>query len=204
EVRVGHRNDTPSGDPRAECPNCGFDDLPLDTVSICRGDHLLVNKTVFTWRKPRRWEMVVFRCPAADGKAFVKRVVGLPGESVQLRGGDINIDGEITRKTRAELKATCIPVFDNNFQPPQGWGCRWIAERSVARPESSNGVLSRTPFEDSGRATQQGVDGKNPRLIALDSGKDWHWLTYQNWNLDEGKVQPVRDEYPYNGSDGTR
>src|SRR5262249_44766900 len=97
-----------------------------------------------------------------------------------------------------------IPVFDNNFQPPQGWGCRWIVERSVARPESSKGVRESTPFEDSGRATQQGGEGKNLRLIALDSGNDWHWLAYQNWNLDEGKVQPVRDEYPYNGSDGTR
>jgi signal peptidase I len=185
EVRVGHRDDGTSGrgDPHAECPNCGFDDLPLENVAVCRGDHLLVNKTVFTLRKPRRWEMVVFRCPAAEGKAFVKRVVGLPGESVQIRGGDIYIDGEIARKTLAELKSTCIPVFDNNFQPAQGWGCRW-------KPEPGPG--------------QAVVEGTHLRLTGGNAGKEWQWLTYQHWNLDERKVQPVRDEYPYNGSDGSR
>src|SRR5262249_13273158 len=129
EMRVGYRDDGTegkSGDPHAECPNCGFDDIALDGVPVCRGDHLLVSKGVFTWRNPRRWEVAVFRWPV-DGKAFVKRVIGLPGESVQIRGGDIYIDGELSRKTLAELKSLCIPVFDNNYQPQQTWRSRWIA-----------------------------------------------------------------------------
>ena len=182
EVRVGRRDDG-SNDLHAECPNCGFEDLPLDQTTVCRGDLLLVNKSVFTWRTPRRWEMVVFRCPAADGKAFVKRVVGLPGESVQIRGGDIYIDGALVRKTLAELKTLCIPVFDNNYQPDQGWGRRWVAEPGP------------------GRAV---VEGNKLRLQTEDGVDGWQWLTYQHWNLDENKVQPVRDEYGYNGSDGNR
>jgi hypothetical protein len=186
EVRVGCRDAGTSGggsNPHASCPNCDYDDLPLESVPVCRGDHLLVNKSAFGWRKPRRWEMVVFRCPAADGKAFVKRVVGLPGESVQIRGGDIYIDGEIARKTLAELKAMCIPVFDNNYQPQVGWGCRWSAEPG------------------SGAAS---VTGRNLRITASEAAGEWQWLSYQHWNLDEHKIQPVRDEYTYNGCEGNR
>jgi signal peptidase I len=182
EVRVGHRDDGRC-ETHAACPNCGFDDLPLDHASICRGDHLLVNKTVFTWRKPRRWEMVVFRCPAAEGKAFVKRVVGLPGEAIQIRGGDVYIDGEIARKSLEEVKALRIPIFDNNYQPAQGWGCRWLAE-------TSPGACL--------------VEGTNLRLNGVEDPDSWHWLTYQNWNLDDDKVQAVCDEYTYNGSDTSR
>jgi signal peptidase I len=184
EVTVGHRDDVPSerGDPHAECPNCGFYDLRLEDVSVSRGDHLLVNKNVFSWRKPRRWEMVVFRCPTAEEKAFVKRIVGLPGEAVQIRGGDIYIDGEIARKTLDECKAVRIPVFDNNYQPAQGWGCRWLAE-----PEQ----------------TRSPVEGTQLRLNAADSA-EWRWLTYQHRNLDEPKVRAVTDEYSYNGSETSR
>jgi signal peptidase I len=182
EVRVGHRDDL-SREPHAECPNCGFDDLPLDRVPISRGDHLLVNKSVFTFRRPRRWEMVVFRCPAADGKAFVKRVVGLPGEFVQVHDGDIYIDGELARKDLADLRAVRIPVFDQNYLPAQGWECRWKAE----------------PAGDWAK-----VAGKEIRLDARNSVNEWRWLVYQHWNLDDGKVRPVCDEYSYNGFETSR
>jgi signal peptidase I len=186
EVCVGHRDDSTGSrgsDSQAECPNCGFNDLPLEQVPVCRGDHLLVNKSVFTFRKPRRWEMAVFRCPAADGKAFVKRVIGLPGETVQIRGGDVYIDGEIARKSLDEFKVLAIGVFDQNFQPPQGWGCRWVV---------------------SPRYGQAAVSGKTLRMNAVDAPDEWTWLTYSNRGLDDGKVQPLRDEYTYNGMESRR
>jgi signal peptidase I len=184
EVRVGIREDGSSAaDLHAACPNCGLDKMPLDGIPVCRGDHLLVNKNVFTWRKPRRWEMAVFRCPAADGKAFVKRVIGLPSESVLIQDGDIYINGELARKTLAELKSLRIPVFDNNCQPPQTWACRWQTE----------------PIQE-----RAAVDGTRLRLHDHKSPDSWHWLVYRHWNLDEGKIQPVRDEYTYNGGDNNR
>jgi signal peptidase I len=185
EVCVGIRDESPGGsaDPHAECPNCGYDDFSLEGIPVCRGDHLLVNKNVFSWRKPRRWEMAVFRCPAADGKAFVKRVVGLPGESIRIMGGDIYINGELARKSLPELKSLCIPVFDNNCQPAQTWACRWEVDPAQERPA---------------------VEETRLRLDGRGSPQSWHWLIYKHWNLDDNKIQPVRDEYTYNGSDSNR
>jgi signal peptidase I len=184
-VRVGYREDSPGGPDlsHARCPNCGFDDLQLERMPVCPGDHLLVNKNVFSWRRPRRWEMAVFRCPVEEGKAFVKRVVGLPGEAVQVRDGDLYIDGELARKSLAEFKALRVPVFDNNYQPAEGWRSRWV-------PEPARGAAT--------------LEGTRLRLDGTAYPDDWQWLVYQNWHLDESKAYPVLDEYTYNGSDAGR
>ena len=47
----------------------------------------------------------------------MKRIVGLPGESVQIRDGDVYIDGEIQRKTLAEQKRLAVLVHDADYSP---------------------------------------------------------------------------------------
>lgn len=44
--------------------------------------------------EPRRWDLVVFRVPEDPSTVWVKRLVGLPGESVELKGGYVWINGE--------------------------------------------------------------------------------------------------------------
>jgi signal peptidase I len=56
------------------------------------GDRVLTEKVSYWFRQPRRWEVVTFR-PDGGGEVM-KRVVGLPGEEIQMRrGGRIFIDG---------------------------------------------------------------------------------------------------------------
>ena len=47
----------------ASCPNCGQIDIDISPVPRNHGDQLLVHKSVFDFRRPRRWEPVVFRNP---------------------------------------------------------------------------------------------------------------------------------------------
>jgi signal peptidase I len=57
------------------------------------GDLVLTERCTYWFRRPRRWEVIAFR--RSDGEQVMKRVVGLPGERVQmLRGGKILIDGQ--------------------------------------------------------------------------------------------------------------
>ncbi len=164
------------------CPNCGCRDLGLELVPECPGDHLLVNKNVFQLRRPRRWEMAVFHCPAEPGKAFVKRVVGLPGETIRIQGGDVYVNGALARKTLTEARAVCIPVFDNNHQPaPDGFGARW-----ESRPARDVATV---------------VDGTELHLHGEDAPGRYQFLTYRNYLLDENESRPLRDEYAYNGGD---
>jgi signal peptidase I len=75
-----------------------------------RGDKLFVDRATFTLRPPRRWETVVFRCPQDARGLCVKRLVGLPGESVQFDRGDLFINGELQRKSLDEQMALRVPV----------------------------------------------------------------------------------------------
>jgi len=54
----------------------------------------LVDRTAFSFRQPRRWEIVVFRSPEDAAQLCVKRVAGLPRETVSLVGGNVLIDGQ--------------------------------------------------------------------------------------------------------------
>jgi signal peptidase I len=76
----------------AACPKCGRLVERAESVDVT-GDRLLVDRTAFLLRRPRRWEVVVFRSPVEGASLVVKRVVGLPGEMVAIVGGDLLVDG---------------------------------------------------------------------------------------------------------------
>ena len=60
--------------------------------TLHHGERLLVNKVLYRWREPVRGEIVVFRYPRDENTDFIKRVMGLPGETVELRLGRLYID----------------------------------------------------------------------------------------------------------------
>jgi signal peptidase I len=66
--------------------------------SLEPGDRLVVDKLSHRWRRIRRFDVVVFECPTQRGIDYVKRVVGLPGETVALRGGKLYVDGELVKQ----------------------------------------------------------------------------------------------------------
>jgi len=69
------------------------------------GDHLLVNKFVYglnsgilgkllPYKEPRRGDVIVFKYPNNPDVAYVKRLMGLPGETVEMKGRTVYINGE--------------------------------------------------------------------------------------------------------------
>jgi signal peptidase I len=73
--------------------------------TLLRGDHLLANAAAYgfrlpfhvtpsIWRRPAaRGDLAVFRFPPNPAQHFVQRVVGLPGETVEIRGRTVYVDG---------------------------------------------------------------------------------------------------------------
>lgn len=67
-------------------------------------DRIVVNKVAFHFRQPRRFEIVVFRqVPAMDKEKrdLIKRVVGLPGETLEVKNGLIFINGSPVEEKHA-------------------------------------------------------------------------------------------------------
>ena len=63
------------------------------TISV--GDRFFINKAVYKFSSPKRGDLIVFRSNASDDAALhIRRVIGLPGETIQITNGRILIDGE--------------------------------------------------------------------------------------------------------------
>lgn len=61
--------------------------------TLMLGDKLFVNKLIYRFREPRRWEIVVFKSPEEPKKDFIKRLIATEGETVEIRDGAIVING---------------------------------------------------------------------------------------------------------------
>ena len=61
--------------------------------SIRIGEHFFADKVVYRRRDPQRGEVMVFMNPEHQDQAFVTRVIGLPGDTIEARGGHPRING---------------------------------------------------------------------------------------------------------------
>lgn len=70
--------------------------------TVKAGDHVFVNRVAWNFRKPRRGDVMVFSTSGIAGLPdkthYIKRLVGLPGETVSIRPPDLVVDGEVVRE----------------------------------------------------------------------------------------------------------
>jgi len=59
-----------------------------------QGDCIMVNKVSYGSTGPQRGEVIVFNPPFQSAHPFIKRVIGLPGETVEIRDQSVFIDGK--------------------------------------------------------------------------------------------------------------
>ncbi len=81
------------------------------------GDHIFVNKFLYGlrvpftkkrivhFRNPERGEAVVFMYPVDEGKDFIKRVIGLPGDRLLLQGDEILVNGKPLERSSIAIRA---------------------------------------------------------------------------------------------------
>lgn len=72
-------------------------------------EYLIIDEVSYLFRPPRRGEVVVFRYPKNPSKHFIKRIIGLPGETVMIKG-----DG-VFAQSNGELKKLDEPYAAGRF-----------------------------------------------------------------------------------------
>ncbi|MCK5565555.1 MAG: signal peptidase I [Planctomycetes bacterium] len=99
------------------CSSCGYV-LPDGTPkAMINGDRILVLKCIYQFVDPKRWDVVVFKNPTNPAESYIKRMIALPGETVEIVDGDIYIDGEIARKPANIQDELWMPIYNNDYQP---------------------------------------------------------------------------------------
>jgi signal peptidase I len=108
--------------------------------TLLEGDFLFVNKLIFgpeipftqghlpALREPQRGDVVVFRFPRDPSRDFIKRVVGLPGETLEIRDGTVHLDGEPLEEPYAVFRSSRRApenYLQNNIHPPGSGNKDW-------------------------------------------------------------------------------
>ena len=57
------------------------------------GEYLIIDQATYHFEDPKRGEVVIFRYPKDPSKYFIKRIVGLPGETIHISGDSLSITG---------------------------------------------------------------------------------------------------------------
>jgi len=91
----------------------------LETLQV--GDHILVNKFIYDWvREPRRGDIVVFRYPQDESRDFIKRVIGLPGDVVEIRDRVVHVSKKPLQEPYVIFTGT--GGFNNPYTPTEHFG----------------------------------------------------------------------------------
>ena len=128
------------------CPNCRHLHNVKDTL-VFKGDRILVNKSSYLFGEPDRWDVIVFRYPEDTQKNYIKRLVGLPGETIRVERGDVYArkgaagDFKILRKRDPNKQKLLQHVVYDDEHPPAallkaGWPENWRPETQGCKQDA--------------------------------------------------------------------
>jgi signal peptidase I len=185
------------------CPSCGhYEDTglrskidgriytsegkPGPTRAVSRGDQIFVLKCIYQFFEPKRWDVVVFKNPVEPAINYIKRLIALPGEKVEIIDGDVYINDEIARKPRHVQDEMWMCVYDNDYQPARPGQARF------------NRHVWKQPFENvDGAAWMLNADG--PAVFSLDGGSQ---DSIQELRYNPAIGNDFRATYAYDASKG--
>lgn len=196
------------------CPVCRYtqrlNPLAHPNEGSFSGDRIIVGKFCYDLTEPKRWDVIVFKFPGSAATNYIKRLIGLPGETVRIVGGNIYTSGndepetalQIARKPPAKLNALLQIVDDTDHVPPElaklGWPSRWQNWPAAAGESAGWQTL------EGGRAFTSTAADKESWLRYRNVApkyEDWRFIE-ENQSLPPGVAdrpgELVADFYSYN------
>lgn len=146
------------------------------------GDHILVNKFIYgvripvldTWvvgpRVPQREDIIVFKYPHDESRDFIKRVIGLPGDVVEIRNKQVYINGEPLEESYASYKDPATP--GNPHSPGASFG-------PITVPKDKLFVL--------GDNRDHSQDSRFWGFLDIHKVEGEAFVIYWSWDGDEGQ-----------------
>jgi signal peptidase I len=187
--------------PMPRCHSCGFyedtgrlnkadgryyamDGKPAPGRAVSRGDQIFVLKCIYQFFEPKRWDVIVFKNPIQPQINYIKRLVALPGETVEIIDGDIYINDKIVRKPPHVQEELWMCIYDNDYQP--------------ARPQEKqfNNHSWKQPFAADAAGSWE-LSADSVAQFSLDTHAD-HTPQYLRYNPTLGN--DFRSTYAYDAS----
>lgn len=95
--------------------------IPSESMeeTIMTGDRIFGNRLAYLFKEPERFDIIIFKFPDDENMLFIKRVIGLPGETVEIRDGKVYIDGSETPLDDSFTKETPLGSY-GPYTVPEG------------------------------------------------------------------------------------
>ncbi|MGH2536754.1 MAG: signal peptidase I [Candidatus Promineifilaceae bacterium] len=90
----------------------GYSMLP----TLKEGEYVIINKLAYHLDEPERGDIIVLHFPNDRSRDFIKRVVGLPGDQVQVQDGVVRVNGRVLDEPYINAQ----PSYDGSWQVPAG------------------------------------------------------------------------------------
>ena len=81
------------------------------------GQRLMLDRMVFRFRAPARGEIIVFHSPVGEDHESVKRVIGVPGDTVEIKNKEVRVNGERLLETYAQHTRPDEALDGDNIGP---------------------------------------------------------------------------------------
>jgi signal peptidase I len=137
----------------------GFSMIP----TLQNGEYILVNKLAYKTGQPNRGDIIVFRLPGDETQDLIKRVIGLPGDTVKISDGVVTINGEKLQ----EPYIAQSPLYFGEWTIPPGNLFVLGDNRNDSRDSHQWGML---PFEN--------IIGKS--VVIYWPPNDWKVINHTN------------------------
>jgi signal peptidase I len=153
----------------------------MDTLQV--GDYILVNKFLYGptvpgvgWhvpglRTPQRGDIVVFKYPQDERRDFIKRIIGVPGDRVQVRGHTVTVNGEALIEPYQRVTQPAFP----RSEPPGYCGYSYGCEPTTVPPDS---------YFVMGDNRDNSQDSRYWGFVKFDEIKGKAFLIYWSWDGD--------------------
>ena len=98
----------------ASIPSASMED------TVMTGDRIIAFRLAYVFSQPKRFDIVVFKFPDNESIYYIKRIIGLPGETVDIKNGKVYIDGSGEPLDDGFIRETQDIEGDMRFVVPEG------------------------------------------------------------------------------------
>ena len=195
------------------CPMCRFEQ-PVDLKNDANhatfsGDRILVSKLAYALGDPQRWQVIVFKYPYEAKTNYIKRLIGLPNETVRVEHGNIYVkkadetEFHISRKPPALINELLQPVADTNYLSEKliaaGLPSAWQPAgpiNTIDAPDQPEGLMTRWSVNNVAKEWTARLAAEKS---AGNKADDLNWLryyhyqvsAYQWWNVEKFNSLPT-------------